>query len=316
MTNSIYEVCTRSAVAATLALGLSNYAGAAPTVADAVITLGYDANQSNAAAASDREEGFIVGVGGSLRHRKLLPGGIGLQLVGDLGVKANERYGDLSHVDGGVEASLHFKPVVGFDAPFYSIVARASSQIYNGSSIRNSVFLEAGANAGMRLTQDAVGRIGYGFEWREAFSGESFDTTAHRLFANVDYKLTRDWSLYARYDLRMGDTVSTATPTAAVIAAADKIENDDAFGVSSTVANNLLLGPGPGPGPGPGLLGNNRQRFAYRLQSTSHTGRVGLNYRLTRSMSLDLSARYRKTLGNNDIDYQALAFDGAFSYRF
>lgn len=311
MTNKVFQASQRCLAAAVTACVFAVPVSAAPTTADAAITLGYDNNQSNAAAASDREDGFVVGVGGSVRQRILLPGRVGLQLVGDLALNGNERFGDLSHIDGGVQASLHFKPVVGFDAPFYSVVARVGTQVYNGSKIRNSLFVEGGANVGMRLMDNAVGRIGYIFDWREAFSSKAFDTKAHRLFANVDYKLTSNWSLYARYDLRMGDTVSTAVPNNAIIAAAKVIEQDDAFGIGSTTSNALV-----GPGLGPGLIGNAGQRFAYKLQSTSHAGRVGMNYRLSRNMSLDLSARYRKTYGNNDIDYQSLAVDGAFSYRF
>jgi hypothetical protein len=306
-------ICGRFVLMAVITFVFSgSLSAASSTVADAVITLGYDNNQANAAAASDREEGFIVGVGGSVRQRNLLTNGVGLQFTGDLSVKANERFGDLSHLEGGIEASLHFKPVPGFDKPFYSLMSRVSTQVFNGSRIRNSLFVNAGASAGIRLTHNAIGRIGYGFEWREAFSSEVFDTSAHRLFANVDYKLARNWSVYASYDLRMGDTVSTATPSTAALVAADKFKQDDAFGVSSTAGNLLGLSP-----LGPlGLLGNNRQRFAYRLNSTAHTGRVGLNYRLSRTMGLDVSAQYRKTLGNNDLDYQAMSLNGAFSYRF
>ena len=92
------------------------------------------------------------------------------------------------------------------------------------------------------------------------------------------------------------------------------------FGRTS-VPGAILGGPGPGPvGPGPAGPGfgpgDNNRRFAYRLDATAHTGRIGLNYAFTRKMSLDFSARYRNTRARGDNQYQSFALDGAFSYRF
>ena len=133
------------------------------------------------------------------------------------------------------------------------------------------------------------------------------------MFASAGWRPNRRWLLYARYDVRSGDITSTATPTLAVINAAEVIERDDAFGITSVPA--AKLGAGPGPGPGPGLLGD-RQRFAYRIDAVSHQGRIGANYAIGRQMSVDLSGRYRATRGAGDNQYNLQSVSGAFMYRF
>ena len=287
---------------------------AASTFVDGAAEIGYSTNQNNAENAVDREDGFIASVSGSVRHRILLGDGFGLQIGGRLEADGNERFGDLSRLGGGVNARLSWKPIVGFTAPWFALDTSVMLSEFNDSDIRDGFNGRIGLTAGKRITDRLSGRIGYNFDWREAFGGRAFDTRGHSLFASMSYRPHRQWVLYARYDGRSGDVVSTALPSNKIIAAAEVIEQDDAFGIGS-VNRGLLIGPGPGPGPiGPGF--NNNQRFAYRIDAISHQGRFGANYALARNMSLDLSARFRATMGDGDNDYQVISMQGAFLYRF
>ena len=293
-------------------------ASAAATFIDGSLQLNYLSNQNNADLSVDREDGFVTAARLSVKQRDILAPGWGIQYGARLEADANSRFSNLHRGGIGVNGRLHWKPLVGYTKPWFALDADVVLSQFNDSDIRDGFSTRFSLMSGARITQTINARVGYVFDWRTAFGGRAFDTVGQGLFASFSYKPSKRLVFYGRYDARVGDVVSTAVPNNDVIAAAEIIEQDDAYGAGSINSNvGPGLGPiiGPGPGPGIGLLGNNT-RFAYRIDAVSSQARVGANYAITPAMSVDISGRYRATYGDGNNDYFGFNLQGALLYRF
>ena len=123
-----------------------------------------------------------------------------------------------------------------------------------------------------RLSQQLIMNLDYHFQ-RRISEGEVFDTDRHELRAQLIYAYSPEVSLFANYDLHIGEVVSTATPTASIRAAASSIAPDDVYT----------------SGTGPGCT---NRRCAYRLDSIGHFFETGMEMELNQLLSLNLSGRY------------------------
>ncbi|MBT6273049.1 MAG: hypothetical protein HOI95_02830, partial [Chromatiales bacterium] len=236
-------------------------------------------------------------------YRQRLNETTGIQVGARLGADGHKRFGGLNRVSAGFETNLHFKPVPGYSKPWYRLHANIELSKFADSDLRDGLAGALVADVGLRLAPGLIGKAGYNFDWRRAFDGNVFDTSGHSLFASADYTLTSKVHLYSRYQARVGTVVSTASPSARLLANANAIEIDNTFG-RSTNAN--FIGP-------PGQVG---ARPAYQLDAFSQSVRAGFNVALTHAMSLDLSAQWLTVDGRGGIDYRAWDFGGAILYRF
>lgn len=289
----------------------SQVATAAATFLDGSLQLNYLSNMNNADLAVDREDGFVTAARVSVKRREIIAPKWGVQYGARLEADWNTRFSNLNRGGLGLNGRLHWKPVVGYTKPWFALDADVVLSQFSDSDIRDGIGTRFTLMSGARVTQKLSARVGYVFDWRTAFGGRAFDNRGHGLFAAFSFKPSKRLVFYGRYDARVGDVVSTAVPNNPVIAAAEVIEQDDAYGLGSVASSAI----GPGPGPGPGLL-NNNTRFAYRIDAVSHQGRVGANYAITPAMSVDVSGRYRATYGDGNNDYFGFNIQGALLYRF
>ena len=106
--------------------------------------------------------------------------------------------------------------------------------------------------------------------------GDVFDQDRLSLSLSADYTLSEAWLLTLGYIFRDGDVASTAVPNNRIIAAAEAITDDPAFGVG---------------------------RFAYRLDAEVHTLTVDLDRAMGRDSSLVIGYQFQQTNAAGGIDY-------------
>lgn len=272
---------------------------AEPVRIEAVTSLVFESNQTNAATASDREEGWLTRSDLTVRRRQVVGDGVGIELLGVVGWEHNLRYSDLSN--GSAEAAVrgYFKPFAGFSVPRIEVGARGGLRQYRDSDIRDGWFGTADLTLASRLTEQFSVRAGYIYDWRTATSGRVFDATGQSLFATGLWRPTKKLVLYSRYRFRIGDTISAATPSAAIMRVAKAVAADSAFGPLSLPAAS-----------------QSRQRFAYRIDATRHDAVVGFGYAVNRELTLDLGGKLRASNGDGGDDYRSFGIQAGLIYRF
>jgi len=275
--------------AALLALCLATPAAAQSSFRDAELSLVYDANASRSERSADVEQDFVLraAAGGGRRFRS--GAASVLELRASVTVEAHRDFADLGSASPGAALTWRYKPTPGFSAPWYTVTLAADLIGHRDSALRDGARGAVSAVAARRLTDRITGRAGYGYELRRAFHGEVFDTEAHRLFAALDYAATRDLTLYGVYRWRTGEVVSNATPNPRILAAAEAVEADGAFG---------------------------RGRNAYRIEATVQAVDLGANLALGERAAVDARARYFAARGKLDNDYDGVTLTAGMLWRF
>lgn len=133
--------------------------------------------------------------------------------------------------------------------------------------------------------------LGARVDLRQAAS-DVFDTTKLQLSAVASFTPAARVILRSGFRVVVGNEVSTATPTLAIVNNADAIEPDNAFG------------------------GFDATRFAYRLDANSMLLEFGANFEVTPLVSMDLGYRYVNTQADDDIDYDRSLFALSLRYSF
>ena len=279
-------------------LAASAVARGAPPILDLSAGFDYDGNVSRSELDRDIEEEFLLNVGASLTKRQRLGDRSGLIYRAGLRFEGHDRFGDLSNLGANGFLAYCFKPVRGYTAPWFSLEGSVTLLQHRDSDLRDGISSSLAALAGRRLTERWSARAGAVFEHRAAFDGEAFDNRRQRLFAALSFAPTDKTKLYGGYSVARGDFVSNARPSPAIIAAAKVIEPDPAFG--------LACG---------GAAGANGF-CAYKIEATSHRFRLGLTYEVTRTLAVDLHARYLATAGTFDNDYESLLAGASLRLRF
>ncbi|MEM7405025.1 MAG: hypothetical protein AAF458_07010 [Pseudomonadota bacterium] len=271
-----------------------------PVRVEALTTVVFESNQTNAASASDREEGWLSRSELSVRRRQLVADGVGLELAGEAGYEHNLRYSDLSN--GTLDAVIrgYFKPFVGFSVPRLEVGARGGLRQYRDSDLRDGMAGSLDLTLASRLTERLSVRAGYIYDWRRASSARVFDLDGQSLFAAGIWRPSKRLVLYTRYRFRVGDTVSAATPSASIMRVAKAVAADNAFGPLSL----------------PAAVNQTRQRFAYRIDATRHDASLGLGYVINRQLALDVGGKFRASNGDGGDDYRGFALQAGITYRF
>ncbi|MBF0254935.1 MAG: hypothetical protein HQL47_00420 [Gammaproteobacteria bacterium] len=302
-----------------LGLGLTLALAASPALArtffDFQLDANYEDNVGRAEADADRLSDRSHSLGAAVKSFHLLGDHAGVTFKGSVEQVDFARLDGLDRLNLGLGANLRYKPDLAYGAPWYGLNLNLTQSNFD-SSLRDGVTLDLEAMAGKRFTDRILGKLGLGYNEHFVSNDlgpkvgksdpEVFATQNTRLFAGLDYNLS-NWVVYANYTYQVGDVVSTSTPTAKAIAAADAIWKDDAIGPSYTTTAPAYPG---------GMVGSMQQaRYAYRIDADTQIADVGFNYAITRSTALDFMLRYVDVQGEGGNDYDNYSAHLGLYYR-
>ena len=250
--------------------------------------LHYDDNVSRAQNQADIENDFIsklavrYGDQAIINHRSLF------SFYGDLAYHHSHDFNKLSNLEIAATGNYIYQVDTGFFSPWIETSVRISRKQFQDSDIRDSYFLLTSAKIGKRVFDNVSASAGYQYEQR--FSRRKvFDLSNHNLLADLEYTLTDNSLLYTTYKISVGDKVSTATPNARIIAAANQVAPDDVFS----------------PGLGPGCM---NRRCAYQLDGISQQVSTGINFNILDRFDIDLSGSYHYTDADGDNRYRGFVY--------
>lgn len=239
---------------------------------DADLGIRYESNLSRASSDSDIEEDMVTALSAGAGYLKKLDEKSQLLISAYL---AHEHFAEFKGLNNiAVNAAIVYtsQPQAGYTKPWYELAVEIAKQKFNKSNIRDSVRVKARLAAGKRLTDRIVAKFAYDYEHRYS-DAAVFDTDDHEINLGLTYSYSPNIAFFGDYGLHLGEVVSTSTPNPTIKAAAERVGADDVFA----------------PGFGSGC---DNRRCAYRLDALSHIFETGVELRLTRLASLDLSGRY------------------------
>ena len=264
-------ICGALLLLGSQALTAAGYYGAGAYF-DAEIDLRYDSNLSRSNASNDIEEDMITALSAGAAYMKPLNEKSQLMISAYLAAEHFAEFKDLNNVSANTSIVYTIQPQRSYASPFYRLSGSIAWLDVNESRIRDGYIMRAGAGMTKRLGQDFLLELDYHFQHRVS-DGQVFDNDRHELKAQLIYRYSSAVSLFANYDLHIGEVVSTATPTPTIRAAATSIAPDDVFS----------------PGLGPGCM---NRRCAYRLDAIGHFFESGMEFGLNDLLSLNLSGQY------------------------
>lgn len=184
-----------------------------------------------------------------------------------------------------------------YNSPWYQIMGKYEYWLTDVKQ-RRSHINTVQAMSSARLTTVITWMAGV--EWKKRLSeGTVFDTEEARAFLNIDYTLNNNAVLYGGYSFIKGDTLSSvqssycnglaSTSIYPLIVASEEIEWDQAF--SEDHCGNWL---------------------SYRLNATTHTASLGINYGWDHSSSIDVSILQVMVNATDGIEYDRQIFQFSF----
>ena len=206
--------------------------------------------------------------------------------------QAYDKYEDLSFVAGGVNVTYQYRSSGALLAPTWGLFVKGWVEEYK-SEFRDSNRYSFGASVRKALTDRITFATVVSANQRDS-DGVVWDTKDWSLLMNLDYELARRATLYATLDYRDGDIVSTAVPTLDIANAIQEgkvkaVQVDDVFG---------------------------GEALAYRLNGHTLIGKIGVNFVLNETDSLDLSAWYANADADGGIRYDRTIVSVAYLTRF
>ena len=198
----------------------------------------------------------------------------------------------LNNIDFNFNTKYRFALASGFTSPIYSLGLKIGGVEYD-TEMRDATVMSLSADLNKWITNTINMTAGWAFKTQESKS-EAYDTSENRLFVNFDTNFSKTDLVYTTLTYITGDVVSSASPTLAIINAADAIEPDDAFGGITT------------------------NQFAYRLDAETFVITLGYNKILNQSLSIDVSARIVDTVSSvdSDIGYERTLLRASLLGRF
>lgn len=263
---------------------------------DADINLRYDSNLGRSGAATDIEEDMITALSAGAGYMKTLGGNSQLLISAYLAHENFAEFKDLNNVAVNADIVYTIQPSKGYTSPWYQASAGVTAFKFNKSQIRDGYIVSAGLGMGKRFTDRIQVRADYNYRHRRS-DARVFDNARHDLKGQVIYSWRRGLSLFAAYDLQIGDVVSTATPNPAIIAAAETMAPDDVFT----------------PIGGPGCM---NRRCAYRLDAVAHIFELGLEKIINNYASVDLSTSRFIVNGEGVDSYRGWIYRAGLYLRF
>lgn len=256
-------------------------------------TLGTDSNISRAQEDKNIISDRFARVDGKLTVKGVLS--FNKALILDLygGHQLHEFTSSLDQTTLGSRLTYRWQNDFSYDSPWYQVFGQYEYWLSEVKQ-RTSHVYNAQAMASARFTTKIRWVAGYEYQQRLS-EGEVFDTNQNRLFFNLDYDFRNGYAVYGAYGFIKGDTLSSvqniycngnnSTSIYSLITSSQAIEQDQAF--SQDYCGNWL---------------------AYRLDATTHSATLGLNYALGHKAALDASLLVVKSIADDDIEYDRQIF--------
>lgn len=184
-------------------------------------------------------------------------------LLGFAGFNGYFEYTGLSHYGVGVQGEYQYRTSGSFYAPTFALGLRGSAEEYQ-SEVRDSFRSSAWLSMRKPITDKLHIFNALTYNLRDGKS-EVFDTSDVSLRASTDFALTRRDTIYLGLEYRIGDIVSTGTPSVAYTDIAEAIVPDDAF--------------------------DDTTRYAYKIDGRTWMVNFGYNHAFSEHQSIDMAWR-------------------------
>jgi len=253
----------------------------------------YDDNVTRAELDRDIETDNILNIDAAARYKLPFNDNSYFSLKGTLELNKYKEYDKLSNNRLGIHGSYHVRPFSGYTATRLFVLGTYERRFYESDQRDGSaVLLQLGLSK--RFTDAFTFRAGYIKEKIDAAETKGvFDADNNRFYIDGDLKLGQNNTAYLTLSRFKGDIVSTTIPTTKIIDAARPfIVRDDAF---------LDLVP---------------DRYAYKLDATANTIKLGDNYSLASNQAIDISIFYYAAKAYAGNDYTGTIFNINYLYRF
>ena len=307
--------------AAIFVLSITGYAEAAEFFGSVSAGTGYDDNVIRGLDSLTRA--------GDLMYRARLDGGVNLPVDDRSGVTVStrweatqlHRFDELSSLRGAASVRYLLRPGTDFTSPWYALEVEAAGLGHKESRIRDSWLVSIDASAGQRFTDRLSGSVAYRYELRQADVSDVFDTEMQTVTGSLEYQLTRDFNLYAGYQIGAGELNAVAvmpagggpgqlvfdpvTLTWVHLPGGPAIPRAIAKGGINSAARDTAL---------QSVFG--RDVFAYQTDGLFNRLTIGGHLMVTHSFSVDLSGYYYNADGEQRLDYHAFGTNLSAAYYF
>ncbi|MFT7675160.1 MAG: FimV-like protein [Gammaproteobacteria bacterium] len=250
----------------------------------------YDDNIRKAQSSGDIREDVITSFALKARGGMPIDSFTLFNYGGEISYDLFNDFDTLNSLNYNINARYRFALSSGFTSPIYTFSAKLGG-IESDQEMRDSSLVSVAFNVNKWITNTINMTTGVEIRTHDSKS-EVFDLSEGRFFLNLDLNLNKTDLVYTTYTFISGDTVSSASPRLAIINAADAIEPDDAFGGITT------------------------NQFAYRLDADTQVLTFGYNKIMSRTISIDLSARLVDTEAADGIGYERTILRASLLGRF
>jgi len=258
------------------------HAGGIKLGAEAAI--GYDSNVANARQGSNERAAGFAELDASLDKIWDLDANNALQARFGIDTQAVPKYEALDSAKGSLLLRYLLRPGQSFHAPTLGLGGSAAWWEFN-SQLRDSADYRATLFVHEQITTRISARVTGALAWREARHGEVFDLRTRTLGLDVDWALASRFAIYAGFQRRWGQFVTTR-PTAPAPTFVFAV--DDAF-------------------PG---------EFATRLDGAANITTGGFNLAFTHWLSLDVQGTFVETGASTGIHYRRIQSVASLLARF
>jgi hypothetical protein len=263
---------------------------AIPLKTDVSVGYTYDDNVTRADLDSDIESDSILSIDASAAYKLPFNEISYFSLKGSLAVNQYLDFTKLSNTRLGIHGSYHLRPSSGYTAARYFARLTFESRMYD-SDQRDGSATEIELGLGKRLTDLVSLRAGYIKEDVDA-DHIVFEAENDRLYVDVDFRTSRENTVYVTLGYLDGDLVTTAPVRPQLQAEYTYWVVDDAF-------TDL-----------------NPQRWAYRLTGSAMSLRLGDNFSLGSNQAIDGSIFYYDAESDGSSSYTGLIYNVNYLYRF
>lgn len=277
--------------------------GQASWAVDVDISAEHDTNIGRAWLSVDTVEDSSASTEVSVAYDVVISDLLAVSVGAVVGGKAYKDIDKLNSIHYGGFSSLRFQTRHGYDAPMYQFSVTVKDENVQVDQ-RDNLTTTLQAFVNRRLTDRISGVMG--IEYRDSESdGVAFDVERTRFFLSGDYDISQSISMYSSYSYSQGDAFSSAQRVYAngfvssyvlrLINISTAIELDDAF-------NHHFKGTW----------------LAYRFDASMHSFKLGANYGINGSTSVDASAMYVDVEADEDsgISYDTTIYTLSLLKRF
>lgn len=210
-------------------------------------------------------------------------------LKGSLAINQYQDYDKLNNNQPGVEISYHIRPGSGYSATRFSLSLGYKKRMYD-SEQREGSAIDMTLGLSKRLTDRITLRAGISKEEISA-NEKTFEADNSRLYMDVNYRLTKNNTLYLTISDFDGDIASTNASMYAPPYYIDSVQ-DDAFTYATPT------------------------RYAYRIAVDAISYTLGDSYAIDSNQAIDVSMNNYDASAYGGISYKGTIYKISYLYRF